>query len=561
MTGVLLASLLACVVLVVWFGALEYRELFHPDEGRYAEIPREMVTSGDWVTPRLNGLKYFEKPPLQYWLTAISYLALGVDEWTARLWPALAGLLTVGLVFLAGRRLSGGRAGAMAAAVLASTFQFFLFSQVLTLDMGLTFFLTLALVAFLASQDADARPAARRGWGLGMWAAMALAVLSKGLVGVVLPALVLGAYVVLERDWGLLRRLSWGSGVPLFLAIVLPWFVLVQARNPEFFEFFFVREHLARYALRGHNRNGPWYYFLVVLVAGSLPWSYTYFKALWAGWRSAACSRSALNVCRLLTLWVVVITAFYSFSASKLPGYVLPVFPAAALLAGCRLEWGEVRVRRAHLAGIAGAGLALAVAAPFLSRLPRVAAAGIDGSTLISWVQPSGLMLAAAGLTALGMHRRRELALPAVALGSLLSLQLLLVGSQSIAWRHSAETLVEQAQEAQGGFDPQAPFFSVGMYDQTLPLHLGRPVTLVCYRDELAMGIAQEPARAISSIEEFRSRWRALAQAYAILKPDRFLAERLAGTPMVVLAASPRAVIVARSPVVPSRRLPKVDTL
>lgn len=558
----LLACLLACSVLVVWFGALEYRELFHPDEGRYAEIPHEMVTSGDWVTPRLNGLKYFEKPPLQYWLTAISYLALGADEWTARLWPALAGLLTVGLVFWAGRRLSGVRAGAMAAAVLASTFQFFLFSQVLTLDMGLTFFLTLALVSFLASQDASTKPATRRGWGLVMWAAMALAVLSKGLVGVVLPALVLSAYILLERDWGLLRRLSWSAGVPLFLSIVLPWFVLVQARNPEFFEFFFVREHLARYALQGHDRNGPWYYFLVVLVAGSLPWSYTYLKALWAGWRSEACSRSALNVCRLLTLWVVVIAAFYSLSASKLPGYVLPVFPAAALLAGCRLEWGEVRVRRAHLAGIAGAGLALAVAAPFLSRLHRVSAAGIDSSTLIPWVLASGLALAAAaGLATLTLHRRREVALPAVALGSLLSFQLLLVGSQSIAGRYSTEAIVEQAQEAQGGFDPQAPFFSVGMYDQTLPLHLGRPVTLVCYRDELAMGIAEEPARAISSIEEFRSRWHALAQAYAILKPDRFLAEKHAATPMVVLAASPRAVIVARSPVAPSGRLPEVDTL
>ncbi len=552
----------AGLVLAVWFGALEYRELFHPDEGRYALIPYEMVTSGDWVTPRLNGLKYFEKPPLQYWLTAVSYLVLGADEWTARLWPALAGLLTVGLVFWAGRRLSGVRAGATAAALLASTFQFFLFSQILTLDMGLTFFLTLALVAFLASQDADSRPATRRGWALVMWAAMALAVLSKGLVGVVLPALVLSVYLLLERDWGLLRRLSWGAGVPLFLGIVLPWFVLVQVRNPGFSEFFFVREHLARYAMQGHDRNGPWYYFLIVLVAGSLPWSLTYLKALLAGWRSDTCNRLALNPCRLLTLWVVVITVFFSLSASKLPGYVLPVFPAVALLAGCQLESGKVRIRRANLAGIAAAGLTLAVAAPFLSRLPGVPVEGIHSSTLIPWILASGLVLAAgAGLATLAIHRRREVALFAVTLGSLLSFQLLLVGSQSIAGRYSTEAIVEQAQEAQGGFDPDAPFFSVGLYDQTLPLHIGRPVTLVCYEDELAMGIAEEPSRAISSIEEFRSRWHALAQAYAILKPDRFLAETHAATPMVVLAASPKAVIVARSQVESSRRLPTKATL
>ena len=194
---------LACLFLILWFGALDERELFHPDEGRYAEIPREMVASGDWITPRLNGLKYFEKPVLQYWITAVSYLALGREEFVARLWPALSGFLTLFLVYSTGRRLAGVRAGLVAAAVLATTFQFFVFSQILTLDMGLSFFLTLALYGFLASQDLRATAVQQRNWAVLMWVAMALAVLSKGLVGVVLPALVL---VDLLRHRGTLRR-------------------------------------------------------------------------------------------------------------------------------------------------------------------------------------------------------------------------------------------------------------------------------------------------------------------------------------------------------------------
>ncbi|MCU0972931.1 MAG: glycosyltransferase family 39 protein, partial [Burkholderiales bacterium] len=137
---------------VVWFGNLEYRRLFHPDEGRYAEIPREMVATADWITPRLNGIKYFEKPPLQYWATAIAYRAFGASEWTSRLWTALSGFLAVLLVYAAGVRLFGAEAGLYAALILVSSAGFVLGGHFNTLDMGLTFFQTLAVVAFLFAQ-------------------------------------------------------------------------------------------------------------------------------------------------------------------------------------------------------------------------------------------------------------------------------------------------------------------------------------------------------------------------------------------------------------------------
>ncbi len=208
--------LTAILLLVAWFGVLEYRDLYRPDEGRYAEIPREMVVSGDWVTPRLNDLKYFEKPPLQYWATAAAYVAFGEEEWTARLWPAMLGYLGLVTTLLAGRALFDLRTGVHAALILASTLLYLLFSQVVTLDMGLTFFLSASLYCFLLAIRAGLTIRRERMWMLGAWAMAALAVLSKGLIGVLLPALTLFTYAAIHRDWRSLRTVLWPPGLMLF---------------------------------------------------------------------------------------------------------------------------------------------------------------------------------------------------------------------------------------------------------------------------------------------------------------------------------------------------------
>jgi 4-amino-4-deoxy-L-arabinose transferase-like glycosyltransferase len=177
------AWLLITLFVLVWFGSLEYRKLIKPDEGRYAEIPREMVASGDWLTPRLNGIKYFEKPPLQYWATATAFTLLGQSDGTARLWPGLTGFLGVLVAWFAGRRLFGPSAGLLAATTLASSLLYLMIGHINTLDMGLSFFLEVAVCGFLLAQREDTH--ARR-WMLIAWAALALAVLSKGIVALVL---------------------------------------------------------------------------------------------------------------------------------------------------------------------------------------------------------------------------------------------------------------------------------------------------------------------------------------------------------------------------------------
>src|SRR5499427_2404034 len=174
------------ILAAAWCATMPLRPMLDPDEGRYAEIPREMLASGDWLTPRLNGYKYFEKPPLQYWATAASFAAFGTNEWAARIWPGLTGFLGVLLVFWAGNRLLGPPAGLLGAAVTASSFLYAVIGHLLTLDMALSVFMSAAVFGFAVSQ-AKAGDARRRRMMLLAWGAMALAVLTKGLAGAILP--------------------------------------------------------------------------------------------------------------------------------------------------------------------------------------------------------------------------------------------------------------------------------------------------------------------------------------------------------------------------------------
>src|SRR5215472_6831956 len=175
---------LLLVFALIWFSNLDYRRLIHPDEGRYAEIAREMSLSGDWVTPRLNGIKYFEKPALQYWITAATYDAFGVHHWTGRLWPALAGFLTVIFIGYVGSRIAGPQIGLYSAAALGGSAWQVVNAHLLTLDAGLCLWMSIGLGGLLIAQRGSATPREERLWMLIAWTALALAVLSKGLIGV-----------------------------------------------------------------------------------------------------------------------------------------------------------------------------------------------------------------------------------------------------------------------------------------------------------------------------------------------------------------------------------------
>ncbi len=268
---------------LAWFATMPARPLFDPDEGRYAEIPREMVVSGDWVTPRFDALKYFEKPPLQYWATAVAYEAAGVEPWTSRLWATALALACLPLVFGFTARWYGRTAGVAALTALAVSPYFVVLGHLNLLDQAFTFWLSGAVLSFVWAQLQPLGSRAERDAMLLAWSAAALAVLSKGIVVGVLAGGALGLYSLIERDTLPWRRLHLRFGVPLFLAIAAPWFVLVSLRNPSFPGFFFVHEHLARFLTTVHSRVEPWWFFLPLLLLAVLPWLAVFVRSVHRG--------------------------------------------------------------------------------------------------------------------------------------------------------------------------------------------------------------------------------------------------------------------------------------
>ncbi|TMH80794.1 MAG: glycosyltransferase family 39 protein [Betaproteobacteria bacterium] len=531
---------------LTWFAGLEYRGLFTPDEGRYADIAREMLDSNDWVTPRLNGIKYLEKPPLQYWATAGAYAVLGVDEWTARLWPAYTGFLGIALMAFAGFRLAPRSPWLPTALMAAGCWGYFLGGQFLTLDMGLTFFLTVAMLSFVLSRRPDVSPSAERSWMILAWAAVACAALSKGIVGIVIPGLALLVYIAVERDVSLLRRLHWVPGLCVFGAIVLPWFILVQQRNPEFFHFFFIREHFERFLLPNHHRPGPWWYFVPVLLIGLWPWTPSIPAALARAWRAPA--QPGFKLDRFLAIWAGVVVVFFSASHSKLPGYVLPAVPAILLLFARHYPYLSERLRRAPAVACIASGLVLTILAAALPALSALLSWTEFNAEYSIWLLAGGLTLSAAGFAALQLLRRsrQEASLAVVGLGSLLAVQIALSGTHVLDEHYSSERLVEAVAGEKKQFPREPPFYSVASFDQSVPFYLGRPVTLVGSKDELAPGIAAEPGKYVASIEEFLGRWDGHGEAFAIMTPRLYEKLRQQGLPGRVLARDTRRIIVAR---------------
>ncbi len=537
MSGRVYAAL-AALIAMVWLAVLAARPVFNPDEGRYAEIPREMLNGGDWIIPHLNGLAYIEKPPLQYWATALSYRVFGPIPFAARLYTALCALSGLSLVWLAARRLWGVNAGWRAAALLSGMLMFVVLGQLLTLDMSLTFYMTLSLTAFLLAQ----RSPEARAWMLLAWAATACGVLTKGLVAAALPAAVLILYSGYSRDFSPWRRLHLKWGLPLFLLITVPWHALAALRLKDFLEFFFVHEHLARYLTPSADREEAWWFFGGVFMAGSFPWTLPALRALGTGWRRSA-SRGEFQPALFLWIWVVFIGVFFSLSDSKLMPYILPVMPAMALLMAA-LPGETLRRDLKYTAALTLiAGVALGIAS---LNWPSVVASS-DRSAyflpLAGPLWPIALLLAVSGAFVLA-QRATDATRAAMFLGAgwCLAWLLLVRAAAVVAPIYSGVALAEALPESARN----APLYSVGTYDQSLTFYLRRPVILVAYRGELDYGIRHTPDGDVADMDDFLRLWSPPTLAFAVMEKSMFkdLTER--GVPMRLLAQTVTRVLVAR---------------
>jgi 4-amino-4-deoxy-L-arabinose transferase-like glycosyltransferase len=548
---------LVIAVAVIWFANLEYRKLIKPDEGRYAEIPREMVVSGDWTTPRLNDLKYFEKPPLQYWATATAYTIFGEHHWTSRLWTGLTGFAGILLVWFAGLRLFGREAGNYAAILLGSSMLYVLMGHINTLDMGVTFFLTLGITGLLLGQtQTDTK--IQRNWMLLAWAALAFAVLSKGLMGLVLPGAALFIYCVVQRDFSVLKRMHWLPGVAVFLLITAPWFYLVMKANPEFFQRFFIYEHYTRFTTKDLGRYQPWYFFIPILLAGMLPWTIVMFDTLLKTWRTSKLPDKAFNAARFLLIWSVFIYLFFTVSGSKLPSYLLPMFPALALLMGKQLV--EMSPRRLFWMIVPMLPLTLLAVgfAPFTARLADTPLQLQGYSEYAYWLMAAALIWLLGVMGALLLLRRSQVVpkvVPKVVNDSKLVAVLVLAFSTLLAAQIGASGYNTIAKERSAYFIANAirpyvkaeiPFYSVDTYEQTLPFYLKHTFTLVQYQDEMAFGIMQEPQRWIPDYTSFAKVWQAQAAALAIMPVNTYMRLQQLNFAMEVIYEDPQYRVVKK---------------
>ena len=322
--------LLLLTLLAAWLLAtLGLRPLLLPDEGRYAEVARAMSTGDAWV-PKLDGLPFFHKPPLFYWIDLVAMQLFGPSAFSGRFGSALGAWLMGASLLVAMRRWHGPRTGAIALGVLATTPFFFVGGQYANHDMLVGGLITAAVLALARALEDRSRIALR--WLVAGWVLCALAVLAKGLIGIVLPAIVIAPWLLAQGRWRQMLGLLHPAGIAAFALVATPWFIAMQLRYPGFFDYFFVEQHFRRFAQSNFNNvHGVWFFFAVLPLL-TLPWS----AWLPAAARRAWTARNAPNAATvgLYAWWVVAVVGFFSLPSSKLVGYVLPALaPWCALLA------------------------------------------------------------------------------------------------------------------------------------------------------------------------------------------------------------------------------------
>lgn len=405
-------TLLAAVVfLAVYLAPLGSRELLTPDETRYAEIAREMTETGDWIVPRLNGLRYFEKPALGYWLTALSLLLFGENPFAARLPSALAAAGTLLAVAALARRHAPGPAhtAVLAAVILMTSAEFFLLGVTTLPDGPFTLFVTLAMGLFFTAHAARSDRSRRLALA-GLGACCGLAFLTKGLLGIAIPGMVVLPFLLWQGGWRPLLAAVWIPALAALL-VILPWAIAIHLREPDFWPHFILAQHVSRFVSPETKTQHaqPFWYLIPVLVGGALPWSLAAPAAV-RGIRIEGLRAPLLRYC---LLWAFVPFLFFSISKGKLGTYVLPCFPPLSILLavglGRALDAGRDRAfvgACIALACLGGAGTLLVAADRTVGIRGLSLYPGSDGWKAAVLVTALALLLALAVL-AIRMHRPR----------------------------------------------------------------------------------------------------------------------------------------------------------
>ncbi len=530
-------SLIAIAALILYLPGLGRPALWEPDEGRYGEIAREMYLSRDFVTPRNNYVRYFEKPPLVYWAEASAMSVFGVNEFAVRLPAALFSAGQVVVTAAIAEVMFGEAVAILAAIALALSPLFFGFARFATLDPALAFFMTAALGAFYMA--ARARDFNREGrlWFVACAAILAFGTLAKGPVAPVLCGAIALIWILLERRASEIVRMPWILAIIIYCVIAVPWFLLAAYRNPGFLHFFFVHEHVQRYLENTEHGWGPWF-FIPIVIGGTWPWFFfvpTGLRVLRTTESAAKSShRSAL---RFLVIWFMVIFVFFSIPRAKLGSYVLPAIPALSIIAGLGMSklWSFApREVRRILRGFSALTLlgAIAIGVVAVSKWGKIPQPVAIDACLIA-----GILAAIAIVSfVVGRHGRRPGALViTLALGMILIMGLATRARKDGAPETSYRELARQL----------TPFLRpgciVGSYRhnvQSIPFYTGFREALVSYRGELApfSGSPDATASFVNNDDDLRKLWSS-NECFALVANRKDLPALQTLTPAPVIVA------------------------
>lgn len=540
--------ILAAAAIFFFFYHLGGAALYQPDEGRNAEKAREILVLNDWITPHENFHPVLDKPIFFYWLVALAYKLFAVSEGPARLPSALGALGCAGLIYSFARSHWGRWEALWAALILLTSTEFFLLSRIVIFDMTLTLCQTLALTAFFeAAHSENARR--RRVWCALMYIALGGGTLIKGLIGVIVPGMVIFFYLVLGKRWQILRRIYLIPGALLFLAVVLPWYLKAEAHNPGYLSYYVWQEHFGRYATADFDRTEPWYYFILVALIGFFPWTFLLPPVVQDAWKNRRDDKTLF-----LILWIILPFLFFSVSHSKLPHYILPIFPPLAILTGIMLvrfyRDDPAKLRRA----LALPWAAQSLNAVFLSLgtiFPKIAPGQIreilGGMTYFIWFN---LFLSAALLCYMLFAKQRDLERqPALFLIHGLGMGFFLIFLAhmmiAIAPLRSAKSLAE---EVRSHLSPgtQLVFFDTYLAGTAFYLQTVRPIWFVTNPNKkrtflgnyYALNNRADPVtrwgKAVFDFDEFSEQWHAARQPILVMVKEKNLprmAEQLGETP------------------------------
>jgi len=476
----------------LFFAGLGSLPLLEPDEGRNAEVAREMLASRDWITPHYDGLPYLDKPLIFFCLVASSFKLAGLHEWSARTPSALMGLCLLLLSWFFARRMFGDSTATRAGVIIATSPLVMIFSRLVIFDMTLAFLITLAMVSFWFAAAAGFR---RPGPDIVMFLAMGLATITKGPVGFLLPLLIIAAYQALRGEFRGLKQLRWGLGCAVFLAVVLPWFITISIRHPDFPRYALLEESLARFSGGLVHRKGGLLYYIPVYLAGFFPWS---VFLIWAGWSRRKRWRefrdSSFSSNLYLLTWAGVSFAFFSLSRSQLPAYFLPALvPLGILMAKFWDDVGSPGALRppdwltAGFASLLGVGLLAAASSQLAifgsgrSHLARK----LDPA-VFAMLKPSllytGLILATlavVGRNITARARGKSLSVAAIVLLALTSPALLARWIAPLRAYAEANSSRRLANTIGSSPEKDLPVYGYYYFRTSLPFYLRRPVGLV----------------------------------------------------------------------------------